>query len=514
MTGLSASALSKAGAGKQQGRVGGKQKRWPCCHLFSLSGKVFLSSNRNEQSSLMNLKSKIKAALRPVYYRLPAKLCYGPMFAPTLALLRQSQHWSAERLNEYQLTRLRDLLAHAASNVPYYRRLFRSVGFDPQQLRTLADLRNLPTLDKATVRENLKELVAENIRPRDMRYFTTGGTMGLPLGFYTMRHAGGRERAFMFAQWARIGFDYSERRAMLRGTAVKSARHWQYDASERSFVFSNFHMTAENVAEYSRVMKQKRLRYLHSYPSAIIDFARLLQNQKLEPPPFKAILASSETVYPGQREFVEAGFGARLFSWYGHSEDVVLAGECEVSRDYHIFPEYSVVEVLQSDGSPATQEDEAGELVGTSLDNYAMPLIRYRTDDWAVLGRPACACGRAYRLLKETRGRRQDMIVGELDNLISPTALNFHTDVFDRVLQVQFYQRQRGKVELRIKRRQDYSEQDSLNILKALNEKMGDTVAISLSFVDEIPLSPRGKARLVIQELEIPQLATAVKSQG
>jgi phenylacetate-CoA ligase len=106
------------------------------------------------------------------------------------------------------------------------------------------------------------------------------------------------------------------------------------------------------------------------------------------------------------------------------------------------------------------------------------------------------------------------MIVGELDNLISPTALNFHTDVFDRVLQVQFYQRQRGKVELRIKRRQDYSEQDSLNILKALNEKMGDTVAISLSFVDEIPLSPRGKARLVIQELEIPQLATAVKSQG
>lgn len=461
----------------------------------------------------MNLKSTIKSALRPFYYRLPAKICYGPMFAPTLELLRQSQYWSAERLNEYQLTKLRAMLAHAARNVPYYRRLFRAVGFDPQQLRALSDLQNLPTLDKATVRENLHDLIAENMRPQDMRYFTTGGTMGVPMGFYTMRHAGGRERAFMFAQWARIGFDYAERRAMLRGTAVKSARHWQYDASERSFVFSNFHMTPENVAEYTRVMKAKRLRYLHSYPSAIIDFARHLQNLKLAPPPFKAILASSETVYPGQREFIEAVFGARLFSFYGHSEDVVLAGECEVSRDYHIFPEYSVVEVLREDGSPATLEDEAGELVGTSLDNFAMPLIRYRTDDWAVIGRPACACGRAYPLLKETRGRRQDMLVGELDNLISPTALNFHTDVFDRVLQVQFYQCQRGKVELRIKRRHDYGETDSVNILRALNEKMGDTVEISLRFVDEIPLSPRGKARLVIQELEVPQLVAAVRSR-
>jgi phenylacetate-CoA ligase len=115
--------------------------------------------------------------------------------------------------------------------------------------------------------------------------------------------------------------------------------------------------------------------------------------------------------------------------------------------------------------------------------------------------------------LKETRGRRQDMIVGTLDNFISPTALNFHTDVFDRVLQVQFYQREKGKVELRIKRRHDYTDEDSRNILAALNEKMGDTVETTLQFVDEIPLSPRGKARLVIQELTIPQTIFANSQQ-
>jgi phenylacetate-CoA ligase len=454
----------------------------------------------------MSIKTTIKSLLKPLYYRLPMKVCYGREFAPTLALLKESQWWSADRLQEFQLKKLRAMLQHAATHVPYYRKLFHQIGFDPDQVRAVGDLRHLPLLEKETVRENLNELLAENIKPSQRHYFTTGGTMGVPLGFYMPRTAAGRERAFMFAQWSRIDVQPGESRAILRGTAVKSHQHWGYDISERSFVFSNFHMTDANIAEYARVMKEKRLPYLHSYPSALIDFARHLQHLQIEPPTFKAILASSEMVYPGQREFIEAFFGCRFFSWYGHSEDVVLAGECEVSTNYHIFPEYSVVEVLKKDGAPAENEGETGELVGTSLDNFAMPLIRYRTDDWAVVGPPKCDCGRNYNLLAETKGRRQDMLIGKLDNLISPTALNFHTDVFDRVLQVQFYQREKGKVELRIKRQRDYTEQDNLNILQALNEKMGDTMETTLQFVDEIPLSPRGKIRLVIQETPIPQM--------
>jgi len=277
--------------------------------------------------------------------------------------------------------------------------------------------------------------------------------------------------------------------------------------SERAIVFSNFHMTPDNVAEYARVMRENRLTALHSYPSAVVDFARHLKGLGLEPPQFASVLASSENLYPGQREFIETFFGARLFSWYGHTENLILAGECEVSNYYHIFPEYGVAEVVREDGSAAESENELGELVGTTLDNFAMPLVRYRTGDYAQVGPVHCPCGRNYRLLKETRGRwHQEMLVGKLNNLISVTALNIHTDVFDRAQQIQFYQRERGKLELRIKRKIDYTERDSRRILNALEEKIGDTMEISLSFPDEIPLSPRGKFRLVIQELEIPRI--------
>jgi phenylacetate-coenzyme A ligase PaaK-like adenylate-forming protein len=456
----------------------------------------------------MKLKEAAKKILRPVYYRLPANFCYGPRFAPTLRLLDESERWSREQLNDYQLTRLRALLKHAARHVPYYRKLFREVGFDPEGVREIADLGVLPLLDREMVRANVKELLAENISPHRMLYFTTGGSTGTPLGVYNLRDAGGRERAFMLKQWQRVGFRQGERRAMLRGWPVRNRRHWRYEVSERAFIFSNFHMTPENAAEYARVMRARRLPYLHSYPSAVIDFARRLEHLRMEPPRFKAILASSENLYPGQRQFIESFYGARLFSWYGHTEDLILAGECEVSNHYHIFPEYGVAEVLKEDGTPAVAAGEMGELVGTTIDNFAMPLIRYRTGDWAVIGPASCECGRPYKLLEATRGRwHQEMLVGKLDNLISITALNVHTDVFDRVQQLQFYQREKGKVELRIRRKAEFGERDRRRILAALAEKMGDTMEVELIFTDDIPLVPSGKFRFVVQELKVPRPA-------
>ncbi|HKY03513.1 MAG TPA: hypothetical protein VJQ56_01420, partial [Blastocatellia bacterium] len=176
----------------------------------------------------MGAKDSIKSLLKPLYYRLPDDVCYGPQYAPTLKLLKESERWSADRLADYQLKKLRRMLHHAAKNVPYYRRLFREYGFDPEGVRAVADLRALPLLDKETVRENLRDFLADNIKPRDRLYFTTGGTMGAPLGVYNLRHAGGRERAFMFTQWARVGFRPRDLRAALRGWAIKSRRHWEY----------------------------------------------------------------------------------------------------------------------------------------------------------------------------------------------------------------------------------------------------------------------------------------------
>src|SRR5690349_1105829 len=105
----------------------------------------------------MTVKEAAKKILRPVYYRLPASFCYGPQFGATLRLLDESEQWSRDQLADYQLNKLRALLAHADRHVPYYKKLFRRVGFDPTSVREVSDLSALPLLDRETVRANTAE---------------------------------------------------------------------------------------------------------------------------------------------------------------------------------------------------------------------------------------------------------------------------------------------------------------------------------------------------------------------
>jgi len=227
-----------------------------------------------------------------------------------------------------------------------------------------------------------------------------------------------------------------------------------------------------------------------------------LKEAGVTPPRFEALLLGSENFYPGQRESLESFYGCRIYSWYGHSESAALAGECEVSQNYHVFPEYGFVEIIKEDGRAATEEGETGEIVGTTLYNPVMPLVRYRTGDWATLGPKSCACGRNYRLLKETRGRwLQEMMIGKLNNRISITALNMHSAIFDNVQQFQFYQKEKGKVELRLVPKPSYSAQDGEAIAVAFKEKMGDTMDLELTLVNDLPLTERGKFRFIIQSL-------------
>jgi phenylacetate-CoA ligase len=394
------------------------------------------------------------------------------------------------------------MLEHCAANVPYYRKLFHQIGFNPSGLKDVSDITCIPTLDRQTVTSNVNDLLAENIPPSKRLYYTTGGTMGKPLGLYGLREAGWRELAFMETQWARVGFRRNRLRAMLKGAVVKNRSHSRYDPREHAFVFSNFHMTPEVVAGYSAVMNKEKIPYLHTYPSAALEFANILKDAGIASPRFEAILLGSENFYPGQREAIEAFYGCRIFSWYGHSENTVLAGECETSHNYHVFPEYGFVEVLNDEGSAVSGEGEAGELVGTTLYNPVMPLIRYRTGDRAVLGPKTCTCRRNYRLLKETRGRwLQEMLIGKLNNRISMTALNMHSSIFDNVRQFQFYQHEKGKVDLRLVPKPSYSPRDAQAILSAFEQKMGDTVDIELDLVNDLPLTERGKFRFIIQDL-------------
>lgn len=430
----------------------------------------------------------------------------GPTYRRVAARIDETDRAGAPDLGRLQSAELQALIDRVARTVPFYARWFGEHGVDPRSVREPADLRRLPFMDKETVLAHREELCATDIPRRRWVHTSTGGTSGRPLVFFAERPVSReREWAFMHAQWRRVGYRPGARIAALRNHVLPGDRLFEYNPRTATLVLDPFRLTPANVARYLQAMREARVEFLHTYPSAAATLLRFAREAGIDARlPIRAILASSENVYPGQREAIAAGLGARFFSWYGHSEQLVLAGECEHGSLYHAFPQYGIVELIDEAGQVIDRPGVRGEIVGTGFNNRVMPFLRYRTGDFASYAADPCPCGRAYPLLTEVSGRwRQEMIQRLDGGLISMTALNMHSDCFDAVRQFQFVQHEPGRLELHLVPGPGFGPDQAAQLRRELLAKLGHDLDLEFRLVEQIEKTERGKHRFLVQHLPI-----------
>lgn len=447
------------------------------------------------------LPSPLRQGMRYAGSVVPRRLRLGRAFRRQAAFLRRSERWDASELERYRSQRLAEVLGRAARRVPYYRRLFAERGIREEHLRSPTVLSAIPLLNKETVLADPAAFLAPSADPR--RRVTTGASSGRQLSVFVPEGYAERELAFAFDLWGRIGYAAGDRIAVLRGEAVRTPRWdrpWRFDPLRNELLLSIYDLTDDAVPAYLEEIRRRRARFLHCYPSAALVLARVVRERGLPPPDLAAVLTSSENLSPGQREFISSALRARVFDLYGLTESAALAGECEKSRCYHVYPQYSWVEIVDPSGRPVVEDGGEGEIVGTGFLNTAMPLIRYRTGDWAVVKKGTCACGRSYPLLSGITGRRnQEAIVGRDGNRVPLVAINPHSGIFNRVRRYQFRQEKPGRLELVLVRGAGFSEADAGAIRAEISGKLRGAADLVLSFAGEIPLTPRGKHALLVQ---------------
>lgn len=454
----------------------------------------------------------VKALLKPIAAWVPPERWLGRDFRSALALVSEAETWPAERAAAYQLEQLRHICT-LAWQTPFYRRIYEDAGFEPGDLKSLDDFRRLPTIDAETVRAHDDEMLTLPPDAPGVDRVSTGGTSGRPLHFYIDAGRSAMEYAHLVCAWQRAGYQLHMPQAVIRGQLVaenaSGLRH-EYDPILRRHYYSNFHMTDENVRTYLEHIATLGPCCLHVYPSSAVALARFLERSGCKPPGnIEGILAGSENVYPQDRELVERVFGVRLLSWYGHTEKLVLAAECELSSHYHVLPTYGYCELLDEAGDLITTAGQRGEIVGTGFINTVMPFIRYRTGDEATFIGEGCPdCGREQPLIAEVRGHRtQEMLVASDGALISWTALNMHDDTFERVRQFQFWQAEAGRATLRIVPAEGFDGGDLQRIRRNLQRKLRGRLSFDIELTGEIPLTRMGKRTYVDQRLDLSTLS-------
>lgn len=454
----------------------------------------------------------IKKSIGYIGRNIPLKYLYGKEFIKTYELLNKSQYWTFEEHKEYQFNNLKLLLQQAYNNTSYYKQLFDSVGFQPNEIKDLEDIKQIPFLTKRIIIDNLDKIIATNISSNNLHKVTTGGSTGNPMVFFMEKaKTRQREKAFIYRLWERIGFNIRDKIAVIRGNVLKKHRWYDFDPLSNSLVLSPFHLNSNTIGIYIKKLNEFRPDFLHVYPSTATLLASLMTKNNLRlANKLKAVFCSSEKLYAGQRELLQSVFDCRIYSWYGHSEYSALAGECECSNDYHFFSEYGYTELIKADKNLLNINQDIYEIVATGFNNYALPFIRYKTGDYAILSdNNKCSCGRNYMLIKEVIGREQDFIVTAEKNLISLTSLipAQHLKSFAKIEKMQITQNEIGKIKILIIPIENFSVKDERELSNRIQECVGNgNLKLVFEYVKEIPTTATGKHVFLKQNLDINNL--------
>lgn len=434
---------------------------------------------------------------------LPQGLRYGRKFRETRRLLQASQWWSREQLENYQLGRLRETLEYAYAEIPYYKESFDQHGVRPEQLRNLDDIRRFPTLNKELLLENIDRIQSPKMDRKRLMEFCTGGTSGSGVMLYFEERFRQREQAFIWHLWNRVGYHHTDLAAILQHRHCPEQEndgYWYMEKAENAMILSAHRLHPNTIHHYLEALGRHRPKVLIAYPSLAHLFATYAADAGWNEKIFDLVLCGSETLYDYQRSHLEAVFKAPVRIHYGHIESCALFGYCVDSNRYHVQMEYGYVEFFRRDGSVA-EEDDTAEIVATSFDNLAVPLIRYQTRDWAQLGRGQCSCGRNYPLVDRIEGREGDFIRTPSGKWHSPTLIEFHVDGTVGFEDLQIVQERPDEAIVKVVPGSRFTQEELNRFCRALTEEFEHEIHIRSEIVDNIPRTWSQKKSLIISHL-------------
>lgn len=419
--------------------------------------------------------------------------------------LKRTERLSKQDLRDLQLLKLQRLIQHAAVHVPYYRERFQELGIDPADIERLEDIERIPLLTKNDVRERLYfDLFSDTHRKRDMLKIATSGSTGEPFVTYADRY----QLEVRFATTLRAtewtGWRFGDKQARLwhqtLGMSKSQVARERIDAffMRRLFVPA-FEFNSQTLSQTIAQLREWNPVLVDGYAESLNFLAQYVREGNVAGFEPKAVMSSAQALPDNVRERIEAGFSTKVFDKYGAREFSGIAYQCEAGLHHHVMDESYLVELLV-EGRPA-RVGETGEVVITDLNNFSVPLIRYRIGDLAVAvdQDEPCPCGRNLSRIGKIEGRTQAIVLcGNGTWMPGTFFMHFFKEYDFLIRQFQIHQTESGKIELQLIKGPQWNAEGQAEMLADLAKHIGQETEVAVVFVDEIPLIRTGKRSPVV----------------
>jgi phenylacetate-coenzyme A ligase PaaK-like adenylate-forming protein len=438
----------------------------------------------------------------------------GPDLLGTASAIHRHPRGDRAKLRAFQDAKLRRLMVHAYEHVPFYRKLFDRHRLHPRHIRGVVDLELIPVISKQDLRDRpASEVVARGIDPGTLVSVRTNGSTGEPFvtrrtrleqGFHTMFRQRAYE-AFGLGLRGKIAAVGLPRPAEPKDTKVVG--RWLSAMGVHPTLRIDALQEPASIAEQLEAFQPDLITALPGMLGRVADYLIANGQTRIRP---KILVVGGEVLTPLIRRRLTQAFGVPPLQTYACHEFQLLGWECRATGGIHTCDDGVIVEVLRG-GRPAAPGEE-GEVVGTNLHAYAMPLIRYQLADLVTRGPDQCACGQPFSSIGAIRGRMVDYFPLPNGRVVHPyeilQRLQPGTDVWFR--QYQLLHDRPGRIVMHVVPADGPPPDLESRIAGAVLPLLGPGVEFRVQIVDDIPLDAGGKYRharsLIASNYEPPPL--------
>ena len=258
-----------------------------------------------------------------------------------------------------------------------------------------------------------------------------------------------------------------------------------------------YELRQDSLDEYMDVIRRSGAQFITGYASCLCYLARMLseRGEKLN---LTAAFTTSESLLPSWADTIRQAMNCKVYDYYGCGESNSLGFQCQEGNTYHIPEEHVILEIESEDGQ--TDLLGKGGVLITDLDNYAMPLLRYRNGDYLTIEDNTCSCGRSLRLISKLEGRTSGFLLSASGELVSGGICDFIMSNV-RIEEFQVRQDSLNHILVLIVVRTTLTQEDEHHIRTSFSQYLGDQVNVDIQLVESIPRTRAQKLQTAVNEL-------------
>jgi len=417
-----------------------------------------------------------------------------------LRQLERTQWLSRSELEAWQWAKIQQLVRYACQHVPYYRERYQGEGIHPEDIKSWQDFQALPFLTREDVNRHLDRLVAPHWQGKAQPN-ETGGSTGQPMRFFVEKSFWWWNAALEFRGRGWYGVREGDKMAWVWG-AQRDMPDWSWKSRLKARLMRQRYLNAFSLSEarmqaFAEMLVRWQPMMFRAYASALSLFAQYLKERGITDIRPRLIETTAEKVTGPQRELLEEVFHCPVADCYSARELGTIAYQCEMGG-LHVCETRYLEIVANGQVAPPGQ---LGEIVVTSLTQFAMPLIRYQIGDMGLYEADTCPCGRGLPVLREVVGRTHDFLVTADDQFVHGEFFAYLFRVKPEVTRYQVHQPDREHLEVRLVCKQTVDPAWLEYVRNEIQARFGEAMHISLEVVDHIELTPAGKHRFIISEI-------------